>query len=272
MKKLLLAVINAMLFLSLPLVTTGAQETDVAKMSKDHKQAYDASLALYGNLGDESHFLCSATVVARRAALQGGDEPKGRNDYLLLTAGHCIGGANPELPEDLNYFVRRDIIAEEGSEKAAGSIPAFVYRAEFSEKYDFAVLYINTNEEFLVIDIDSSGKLPEIEQEIYSVNFTEGLVKQVAVGKVASGSIPGVHPELQDRFMVHIFGGHGASGAAVISEKTHRIVGIVEFEVQGEAAGIGCESMLKLKEWLATPITSTVSPKGKGPILTAAKW
>src|SRR5258708_36009839 len=93
--KTILAVLLSLLLFNPPVFA--AQEADRTKMSKSHQRVYDASLALYGELGEVGHFLCTTTVIDKAAG-----------QYLLLTAGHCITGEG--LPDGIKFYVSEQIV------------------------------------------------------------------------------------------------------------------------------------------------------------------
>lgn len=256
MKKLL-GMFLSLLLTSMPIIA--AQEVDKSKMSQAHQKAYDAALALYGTSGDVTHFLCSTTIIAHRASTNGAS---GKYEYLLLTAGHCITGDG--LPTDLIFGVSEKIIPETESAKLQH---VDVVKAENDDKYDFALLYLNSNKEYPVIDIDFDN-VPKIEDKIYNVNYSLGLVKQVSLGSVASEvmKVPSANDECTPcvgRYMVHVFDGPGSSGSAIIDEKTNKIVGILELGFPGQTMGVAAETMKAFKEWLDTPQVSKISPNAQ---------
>lgn len=237
--------------LGTPAPLLGAQETNRTKMSKEHQRAYDASLALYGEKGDVAHFLCTTTVIAKRPGA-----------YLLLTAGHCVTGK--DLPQDLKFYVSEQIV-DQPVIGNANLQPVSVLKAENSDKYDFALLELDSQKEYSVIPLADPDKAPQVEDKVYVVNFSLGVAKQVALGVVASDVIPNQGSEgdcapCKGRYLVHLFGAPGASGSAVIDEKTHEIVGVVEIEFPNETMGLGVETMKAFQEWLSIPQASA-SPK-----------
>jgi len=262
MKKLYAVILS--LFLSCSPIFA-KQDIDKTKMSQAHQKAYDAALALYGTSGDITHFLCSTTVVAKRVTMNRGSE----NEYLLLTAGHCITGDG--LPDDLVFGVLDKI--EEESPKPSLQ-PVHVVRVENSDKYDFAVLMLETNKEYPVIPIDLEN-IPKIEDKVYNINYSEGLVKQVSLGSVSSEVMTNKTASGQcnpciGRYMVQLFDGPGSSGSAIIDEKSNKVVGIVELGFRG-TLGTAAETMVSFKEWLNTP-EGPVSPKVQSSLGKAEKW
>jgi Trypsin-like peptidase domain len=252
--KRLLSLVTALLLAAMPILAS--QEVDLTKMSKAHQNAYNAALALYGTSGDVTHFLCSTTVVAQRKVMNA----SGKHEYLLLTAGHCITGDG--LPEDLKFGVREQI-AEDSPKPDLQ--PVDVIKAENDAKYDFAILYLASDKVYPIIEIDFDT-IPQIEDKVYDVNFSLGLVKQVALGVVATNVMDtqtsdGSCDICKGRYMVHIFAGPGASGSAIISEKTNKIVGVGELGFPGTTTGLGVETTKALKEWLDAPSASNLSPK-----------
>ncbi len=253
MKKLF-SLVTSLLLVVMP--TFASQEVDRTKMSKSHQNAYDAALALYGTSGDVTHFLCSTTVVDERKTMNS----SGKHEYLLLTAGHCITGDG--LPDDLVFGVR-DQIAEDSSKPDLQ--PVSVIKAENDAKYDFAILYFSTAKQYPVIQIDFDT-VPSIEDKVYDVNFSLGIAKQVALGVVATNIIDtqtsdGTCDICKGRYMVHLFAGPGASGSAIISEKTNKVVGVGEFGFPGTTTGLGVETTKALKEFIEAPVVKNLSPK-----------
>lgn len=249
MKKLLSAVFSLIMLLT-PVTTWSSQEVDREKMSKEHQKVYDASLALYGTLGDISHFLCTSTVVARRAST---DKSK-KYEYLLLTAGHCIVGE--DLPDNLSFSVADKIVPEDDTKDRQ---PVDVVVARNDLKYDFAILYLATDKEYPVIPI--ANRIPDVEDRVYAVNYSLGIGKQVALGVVATKVLddPSNVRECdicKGRYMVHLFAAGGASGSAIVDEKTNEIVGVGEFGFPGTTTGLGCETTPALLEFLKNPLAA----------------
>lgn len=255
MKKFLSALLLTLMLTLMPL--SYAQDVDKAKMSKAHQKAYDAALALYAiEKTDEKideRFICSSTVIAKRVYA-------GTNVYLLLTAGHCITGGG--LPDNLTFGVR-ETLAENASKPALQSVT--VVRAQNDAQYDFAILELKSSKEYPVIPIDVT--VPKIEDAIYDVNFSLGIAKQVSLGRAASEvmDIQGTRGDCdicKGRYMVQFFAAGGASGSAIVSEKTNKIVGVAEFGFPGTTTGLGVETMTAFQAWLNTPVpVPTVSPK-----------
>jgi hypothetical protein len=253
----LLASIAALCLSLTPTISMASQETDRLKMSDAHQRVYDASLALYGELGEVGHFLCTSTVFARKTSLAGG------NEYLLLTAGHCVVGA--DLPTDLKFYVSEQIVDQPiiGNAKLQS---VDVVSAENDDKYDFAILHLVSNKDYPVIPLAERNIVPQIEDKVYTINFSLGLAKQVALGVVATNVITNGGSEnecapCKGRYLVHLFAGPGASGSAVVDEKTNTIVGVGELGFPGQTLGLGVETMASFWEWAEHPITDTSSPK-----------
>lgn len=200
-----------MKYLSLALIFFLTVATSFASIKPPkgyHKTVYNSTFALYGQLGDITHFLCTATAFEKTS-----------DGYHLLTASHCVKGA--DLPEDLQFFVEEQI--------GGLQLPVTVIKAMRKEPVDIAVLELKTGKEYKIIPLGTEEGV-QIGDKVFSVNFSEGLSKQLSEGIVAS-DVMGTEVEdchtCTNRFMVQIYGGPGMSGAAVVSEKTHKIVGIV---------------------------------------------
>ncbi len=257
MKKPLALVLSAIITLCTP--AFAMQEADRTKMSKDHQRVYDAALALYGIVGNEARFECTATVIAQRQGQPGGKI----DEYLLLTAGHCVTGDG--TPNGIKFGVRENIV--ENGPVTPDLQLVDVVRAENDAKYDFAILFLATDKVYPVIDIDINY-VPVPEDKVYDVNFSLGITKQIALGVIASGIIDtqtshGDCDICKGRYMVHIFAAGGASGSAIINEKTNKIIGVGEFGFPGTTTGLGCETMKAFKEWATSPVASNLSPKAQ---------
>ena len=220
-------------------VSTVAQ----AKMSKFHKRLREATFALYINVpsGDEAtdvpssdyHFECTATAFERTV-----------EGYKLITAGHCVSPA-----PDGKYFVTEDILDKE--DFLPVTVEKFVRNLPVA---DFAILDLKTTHKYAIVSI-SKKELPAVESRVVNVNFTEGIGKLTSIGHISVGvlrSTAGSDGECNlcgGNFMVQLFAGPGASGSAIVDEKTHRIIGIL---VGGTTSTTGafCEPMSKYRLFL----------------------
>ncbi len=233
------------------------QEVDLAKMSKAHQEVYSATLALYWSETAEAtpRFTCSTTVIEKDS-----QHTTAKGDhYTLLTAGHCVLEEDGTVREGAKFFV-----AEEIAEKPE-LFPVSIVKAENNDKLDFALLDLETWKQYPVIHIDYNQKSPDIETKVYTVNYSLGLVKQVALGEVASdvmgkGAANGRCAPCEGRYMVHLFNGPGSSGASIIDAKSNKIVGIVELGWNGASVGTAAETMKAFQEFRSKP-TPVSDPK-----------
>jgi len=239
--KIAATLLSAVMFFA-PVLSYGAQEVDKTKMSKAHRKAYDAALALYIDEGDGPRFTCSTTVVGKNGGA-----------YALLTAGHCIAGDGQA--DGAKFYVTEEIVDKPVLQ------PVTVVRNENDDKYDFAILELDTAKDYPVMSIEN--RIPDVEDKVYTVNYSLGLAKQVALGEVASAPITkgaadgrACDNSCVGRYLVHLFNGPGSSGASVIDEKTNTIVGVVELGWNGATVGTGVETTASLVEWLALPASA----------------
>lgn len=165
----------------------------------------------------ETHFTCTATVI---------DKDR-RGDFVGLTAGHCF--RYEALDKGWKYYV-----SEALSEKPVlNEIHLTKFAAD--ERYDYAVFEFSSLRDYPVIEIlQDKESIPAVGTPVLNANFSLGVVKQVAEGKVVSKQI--TYDEggsscghmCKDRYFVNIGVGPGASGSAVVDAKTHKIIGMVE--------------------------------------------
>jgi hypothetical protein len=184
------------------------------KPPKGHyKKAYDATFLLYGSSKSdqvENHAMCSATAFRK---VKGG--------YLLLSAGHCTKEGTPnEFPTDLTYSVSSDI----GTPIYPVKFVTFAF--DESKNLDFSVFFFQTTLKFPVIELGDE-RTEEIGAATYNFNFSKAVVKMLAKGVVVSSLVPEGEPK--NLLLVDMFAASGSSGSAVISEKTHKIIGIVSY-------------------------------------------
>ena len=162
--------------------------------------------------------VCTGTVVKKR-----GDQ------YLVLTAGHCI---IPAQRKDDNYYVSSVIENEPVLHHAK------VLKAENDDRYDFALLEFSSLREYPTIDLnDSEDGPPAVGTELLNVNFSYGLGKQFLHGTVTSGLVQ--VDDMKKRYLSTLQVGPGASGSAVIDVKTGKIVGLVELIFPRSPMGAG---------------------------------
>lgn len=178
-----------------------------------YRKAYDATFMLYGSSKKdqvENHPMCSATAFRK---VQGG--------YLLLSAGHCTKEGTPdEFPADLTYSVSSDI--------GTPTYPVKLLKFAFNEEtnLDFSIFFFPTALKFPVIELGDENS-ERVGNATYNFNFSKGVVKIFAKGVVAAPLIPKGEPH--NLWLVTQFAASGSSGSAVISEKTHKIIGIVSY-------------------------------------------
>lgn len=181
-------------------------------------RAWQDTVALYGSRGDISRFLCTAEVYQK---VTGG--------YGIITAGHCT----QTNPPDIKYSVAIGI--------GTPQQPVNLVKAHLGDGMDFAIFFWPTDAAYTPLDFGSDEDL-RIGEPVINVNFALGLAKQLSYGHIASVNLP-VSNECKATcpgyFLARLDGGGpGASGSAVISVRTRKIIGIVVGEWD-EPVGFG---------------------------------
>jgi len=189
-------------------------------VNKNHERAQKATMVLYGH-SDERHMtipLCTAFVYE-----------KSTDGYFLLTAGHCFD----ENPADATYYVADQVIEDPQVEDLQ---PVEVLRHVDDGKMDAAELHFKTKKVYEVFELDN--KPTKIDDKVFYVGYPEMLTQVVYVGRVSSGPIKVAGHVgraecdiCRGRILIQDGGGPGASGSAVISEKTGKVIGILEGHV-----------------------------------------
>lgn len=192
--------------------------TSAGATSYKHEKAMQATFVLYGRStgsGIDHKALC--TAFAYKEAIDG---------YYLLTAGHCFIGTG--APEDITYLVADGQIVADPKNLQ----PVEVLNAVDDGKMDVAELHLKTTKKYPILELDD--KPVKIDDKVFFVGYPEMVSQVVYTGRVGSQLIQktcddGYEGDLcTGRFFVQTGVGHGASGAPVISEKSGKVVGVVE--------------------------------------------
>lgn len=161
--------------------------------------------------------------------------------YRLISAGHCV------IP-DAKYFVAADPAGEKTE------VTLIKYR--FDADYDFSLLELKTTVDIPVTPLGLDNDL-RVGDAVIDPNYTLGLGKQLSTGKISSSILLQSHhcdDTCIGSFLVQLTGGGpGASGSAVISVRTHKIIGLLVQEFEGENAGFVVEPVSRLRAFLAGP-------------------
>ncbi len=214
------------LFLASLLLFASASNADVRQPRGFDGKVYQASMALYGTLPkgtvfeddtvqeeDVTHFICTVTAFKK---VKGG--------YALIGAGHCTGAANPDaLPKQLVYSVSDNI----GTQLYHVQLLKAVMTEEGPDYEDFAVYLLKTDRKYSVIPLGDESAV-SIGSPTVNVNFSLGqkMTKQLTRGNVAS-VVARFPSSVAGMMLIQQFDSHGASGSSVVSEKTHKVIGLV---------------------------------------------
>lgn len=143
--------------------------------------------------------------------------------YLLLTEGHCVDPS--DSPDDAKYFV-----ADLGASSEHEGQPVEVVKWQNDSRMDAAELHLKTTDKYEVLDL--SYQYPQVEDKVFYVGYPEMVNKTLLVGQVSSGVNQIDDKECEGickgRISVQIGGGPGASGSAVIDERTGKVIGLLE--------------------------------------------
>jgi len=187
-----------------------------AGVNKNHQKALAATFVLYGRSAArevDHHALCTAFAYKKVS-----------DGYLLLTEGHCFEDA----PEDATYLVANGQIVPEPKNLE----PVEVLNHVDDGKMDVAELHLKTNKEYPVLELDNVPT--QIDDQVFYVGYPVMVSQLVYTGRVGSNVIENNPRECDiciGRILVQSGGGPGASGSPVISEKTGKVVGILEGHV-----------------------------------------
>jgi hypothetical protein len=194
--------------------------TQASAVNKNHERAQKATLVLYGHSEQRDVTVPLCTVFVYEKSTDG---------YFLLTAGHCFDDA----PEDATYYVA-DRVIENPQVKQLEVVD--VLRHVDDGKMDAAELHLKTKKVYEVLELENTPT--KVDDKVFYVGYPEMLTQVTYVGRVASnpievvGSIGGQECDIcKGRILIQDGGGPGASGSPIISEKTGKVVGILEGHV-----------------------------------------
>lgn len=201
--------LSAVLAVALVLIPVSFSSADIGGLHGFDQKLYNSTFALYGTHNSNTRFLCTVTAYKR---VQDG--------YLLIGAGHCTS-ENPELPSDLTYSVARDI----GGERT--DVKLLTAKLGYVNLPDYAIYHLITKNKYTPIELGNENDIA-IDDRTIDINFSLGVIKMVSRGFVVSKVISHSEGRKEDGFfLVQEFDSHGASGSAVVSEKTHKVIGLV---------------------------------------------
>ena len=203
------------------------------------RKVYDSTLALYLTIGNQSRFACTTWPYQ-----------KTKTGYVLISAGHCVIKAVASY-RGIGFAVSETI----GGPLIAVRPLKATY--EIKDDYiDWSMFDFVTDKTYTVLQFETKGY--RIGDKVLSVNFSRGLGKQVSHGEVAS-EVLGVselcievhNPACGAGFLVQLYAAVGSSGGAVISEKTHKVLGIHVFGFSGDTVGQAVEPIERFQKFLA---------------------
>jgi Trypsin-like peptidase domain len=223
------------LILSFPLAAKGSVIQAPKGFNGD---VFKATMLLEGIYKGQVQDFCTVTAYE---AIPGG--------YHLIGAGHCVAKSS-----GFTYAVADDVSGD--------STPVTVVKSEFDKKFDFAIFELKTDKAYPVIPLGTLDGV-SIGDDVIDVNFSLTAAKQLSLGKVSAAELLFDGITVPGYFIAQFFGSEGASGSAVISAVTHKIIGIVtlQFGDDNEAQidiGMGVESIDNFQEFLRAPVVQPV--------------
>jgi hypothetical protein len=194
---------------------------------------WSSTLALYASRGPKTQFECTAEPIAK---IKGG--------YRLLTAGHCV----QLLPADLKFSVAEEI--------GGPRTPVTLVKAVLDGTMDFALFDLQTDKVYTLFVLGDESEL-RVGDTTINPNFAIGAAKQLSLGRVSSMPVP-LSPtcysdECAGDFIVQQDAGPGASGSAVLSVKTHKVIGLLVWQFGRGDIGFGIEPISLYAKFLAGP-------------------
>jgi S1-C subfamily serine protease len=120
---------------------------------------------------------------------------------------------------------------------------------------DMAIFDLVTTKKYDVMVLGNDSDL-QIGDKTINPNFAAGLSKQLSHGVISSDLLSmseHCNEDCAGYFLVQSYGAGGASGSAIISEKTHEVIGLAIWQAPGDNIGLGIEPISKFAAFLAGP-------------------
>lgn len=196
-------------------------------------QLWNSTLALYGTKNGDTRFLCTAEPFEKIA---GG--------YHLISAGHCV----QLVPEGVEFSVAEEI--------GGVATPVTVMKVYMGDGLDFAEFELKTDRQYtpFVLGDEHDSRVGD---KIVNPNFALGLGKQLSFGTVSSNTlIASAKCRLQEcsgSFLVQAYGAGGSSGSAIVSLKTHQVIGLVDWGIDKGNIGFGVQPISTFYKFLNGP-------------------
>ena len=202
---------------------------------------WNSTLALYGTQGETTHFLCTAEVIGESKLPLENAHPMYK--YRILSAGHCV-----QLPPAGLQFSVSDNI---GTPRTNVTL----VKAFMDKDIDMALFEYVSAKRYPVMQLGDSSDL-RIGETTIDINFAAGVGKQMSLGKISSDVLPlsdNCSDSCSGYFLTQMYAAGGASGSAVISARTHKIIGLAIWMDPSGNIGVGTEPISKFAVFMAGP-------------------
>ena len=199
-------------------IPSSASKTQPKFESKTIEQMYNATGILYAinPMDNEYHRVCTIW-----------NYEKSSDGYIAISASHCatIGDMYPQ--SGLTFGVS---YAEPTNPPDVSTIvPAKLLEfGDMTKADDIAVWDIQTKDVRPILPLGDSKNI-KMGEELLNVSIPfDGIAKGCYRGTVTNPKVQYNDPEIKGMVFVDMFGtGPGSSGSAVVSERTHKVVGIL---------------------------------------------
>jgi hypothetical protein len=194
---------------------------------------WTSTLALYGTHNLKTQFLCTAEPIEKIA---GG--------YRLLSAGHCV----QDTPADMKFSVAEEI---------GGTLyPVQMVKAYDGDGLDFSIFDLQTTKSYTLFELGDERD-SRVGDGTVNPHFALGLTKQLSFGVISSMMILKSEDCDDDgcvgKFLVQESAGMGGSGSAVLSSKSHKVIGLLVYEFRQGNVGFAVEPISLFAKFMAGP-------------------
>jgi hypothetical protein len=152
------------------------------------------------------------------------------------------------VPEGVEFSVAEEI--------GGPTTPVKVMKAYMGDGLDFAEFELKTDRKYtpFVLGDEHDSRIGD---QIVNPNFALGVGKQLSFGTVSSNTLIASAKcpphECSGSFFVQTYGAGGSSGSAVVSLKTHQVIGLVDWSYGKGNIGFGIQPISTFYKFLAGP-------------------
>lgn len=135
-------------------------------------------------------------------------------------------------------------------------------KAVMETDVDMAIFDFASTKQYPVMQFDTEAV--QVGDKTVDINFAAGVGKQMSRGTVSSGPLPlsaACDEDCAGDFLTQMFAAGGASGSAIVSARTHKIIGLAIWMDPSGNIGVGTEPISTFAKFMAMPNQPHAAPE-----------